>query len=146
MQKKTPAVLLSAAAALAVAAMTTTTGALASDDAPTAQPRLLQAELVTAPEINHGTSAVVFRTDHRLGRGRNGGTLKGHAGVGSASSSLGTVRGAAGHPCYVAYVTKQLRVGRAYDVEIEIGDVAHHRTLKLHPTRHVAERGADLGC
>jgi len=146
MQKKTPAVLLSAAAALAVAVTTTTTGAFASNDAPTPQPKLLKAGLVTAPEINRGTSAVVFRTDHRLQRDRNGGSLRGGAGVGAASSSLITVHGPAGHPCYVAYVRNKLRLGHRYEVAIKIGDVEHHRTLKLHATKRAAERGADLGC
>ena len=123
----------------------TTTTALATDSAAPA-PKLVKAELVTAPEINHGTSAVVFRTTHRLDRGRNGGTLKGRAGVGGPSSSLGTVRGPAGHPCYVAYVTKKLTVGHRYTAVIDIGDVEHHVTLTLKRPKHVADRGADLGC
>src|SRR5215467_1449130 len=104
-----------AAALIAAALVTTTTAAVAagSDDP---APKLVKAELVTAPEINHGTSAVVFRTAHRLDRGRNGGTLRGRAGVNGPSSSLTTVRGPAGHPCYVAYVTKKLIVGHRYKV------------------------------
>jgi hypothetical protein len=129
-------------------ALTPAAIAVAADDAPTPAPKLLQAELVTAPEIAPGTTAVVFRTDRKLARGTNGGTLKGRAGItGKANASLGSVRGRRGHACYVAYLTgKGMKVGHRYSAVITIGATNHHRTLTLREPKHVADLGADLNC
>jgi hypothetical protein len=120
--------------------------AAAADSAPA--PKLLQAELVTAPEIAPGTTAVVFRTDHRLARGRNGGTLKGRAGIfGKVNASLSSVKGPKGHACYVAYLTGQrMKVGHRYSAVITIGATNRHRTLTLKRAKRVADFGADLSC
>lgn len=136
--------------ALTAASAAVLTPALAmSADAAAPAPKLLQAELVTAPELHTGTVAIVFRADHRLARGSNGGTLKGRAGLtgGRGNASIGSVKGPKGHACYVGYLDgRHLRVGHRYAAVITIGSTDHRRTLTLKKPKRVADFGADLNC
>jgi hypothetical protein len=141
-------VALAGAAALATSA--------SADPVPVAPAELVgRPQLVLAPEIGRNYATVMFRTDRPIARRDNGG-IQGRAAVERHSSSLGSIRGARGKPCYVAYFrgdvqdgrrATRFRVGGRYDAEIQIEEQpALQRTLKLRAERKGDVKGRALGC
>lgn len=144
--------ILAAATALTLAATATPVAALAADN-PTPKLSKNSPVLFVDNEINKGTIAVAFRTDHPLDRKANGKSIKGDAGVKGHRNSLGTFAKADGKYAYIAYISgvsvggggQHLKVGHRYQVTIDLGATEVKRTVKLQPNTKESAVKRQLG-
>jgi hypothetical protein len=130
-----PSRLLAAIAAFALVAIAAPLPGAAANAAPALTKK--SPVLFVDNQINPGTIAVAFRTDHVLARKSNGKSILGRAGVKGHRDSLSTfVKGKAAYIAYISGVSvgrggEHLKVGHRYKVTISLGDAVVSRTVKL---------------
>jgi hypothetical protein len=140
--------ILAAATALTLAATAAPLAAAAGYDTPQLSKK--SPILFVDNQINPGTIAVAFRTTKPLDRKSNGKSIDGDAGVKGHRDSLSTfVKGKA----YIAYISgvsvggggQRLKVGRRYQVTINLGGKHVTRTVELQPNTKESAVERQLG-